>query len=189
MQYESKRGLILINWIDIESIKSRLVSLSVLFGLFLFVPSLIADVIGVPIGIQATMIVRLVKSNTKLAGKSNFNMLIVYSSKTENQKNRLYQEMKDKAHINFSPESEINLNNKKIDVVYFMPGCEGAAEICKQHKILSIASTAKSVESGSVSVAIASENDKPRIFVNLSSLKAEEQQFSTDILRIAKVFK
>ncbi len=116
-------------------------------------------------------------------------MLIVYSAKTESQKNILYQEMKDKAHINYSSESEINLNNKKIDVVYFMPGCEGSAEVCKQHKILSIASTAKSVQNGSISVAIASENDKPRIFVNLSSLKAEEQQFSTDILRIAKVFK
>ncbi len=144
---------------------------------------------GVPVGIQATMISRLVKCNTKLGSKSMFNMLIVYSSRTETQKNMLYQEMKNKAHINSIYEADFNLNNKNVDVVYFMPGCEAAADICKQKKVLSIASTVKVVQSGSVSVAIATENDKTRIFVNLSSLKAEDQQFSTDILRIARVFK
>ncbi len=160
-----------------------------IIGLFLIVPSLIADAIIVPARIQATMITKLVKCNQKLAEKSNLNMTIVYNSKTESQKNMLYHEMKDRMHIKTISEDDVAAIGRGTDIIYFMPGCEGASEICKQHKILSIAAVAKPVKSGNVSVAIALENEKPRVFVSLSSLRAEDHSLSMDILRIADVSK
>lgn len=177
------------NWKNIESLWNRAVIYGAILGLFLFVPSLIADAIIVPARIQATMITKLIRSNTRFADKSNLSMTIVYNSKTESQKNMLYYELKDKMYIKAVSEESIGTIGKGVDIIYFMPGCEGSAEICKQHKILSIAAEVKPVKNGSISVAIALENEKPRVFVSLSSLKAEEQYFSTDILRIAKVSK
>ena len=116
-------------------------------------------------------------------------MTIVYNSKTESQKNMLYREMKDRMYIKSISESEVATIGRGTDIIYFMPGCEGASEICKQHKILSIAAVAKPVKSGNVSVAIALENEKPRVFVSLSSLRAEDHTLSMDILRIADVSK
>lgn len=160
-----------------------------MFGLFLFVPSLIADAISVPARIQATMITKLIRSNTRFADKSNLNMTIVYNSKTELQKNMLYHEMKDRMQIKTVSEDAIGSIGKGVDIMYFMPGCEGLSEICKHHKILSIAASVNPVKTGNVSIAIATEKEKARVFVNLSSLRAEDQNLSTDILRIANVFK
>ena len=116
-------------------------------------------------------------------------MLIVYNNKTLEQKNEMQTQLQEMMDIKSSPENEVQNIGKSYDIVYFMPGSEDKSYICKNNKMLSVSGAAKFVQNGNISIAIATENDKPRIFVNLSSLKAEEQSMSTDILRISKVYK
>ncbi len=116
-------------------------------------------------------------------------MLIVYNSKTADQKNLMQSQLQEAMDIKCYPDNEVSNINKSYDLVYFMPGSEGLSYICKNNKMLSVSGVAKYVQNGNISIAIATENDKPKIFVNLSSLKAEEQSMSTDILRISKVYK
>jgi hypothetical protein len=148
-----------------------------------------AESILVPAGIQAGYLSKIIKYNTKLSSKSHLKMLIVYNSKTEFQKEALSSVMQNKMQIKTAYPNEADKLAKECDIVYFMPNCEQSARVCKSHKTLSISSQTKPVMNGEVSIAIGLENEKPRIFVNVSSLKAEEQTFSNDLLSIARVFR
>jgi hypothetical protein len=159
--------------------------------LFIFTTNNIvnADSLKVPLNIQSAMISKLVKYNSKLSSKSRVKMLIVYNSKTSDQKNLMQSQLQEIMDIKCYTENEIGNIGKIYDIVYFMPGCEGLSYICKNNKMLSVSGVAKFVQNGNISIAIATENDKLKIFVNLTSLRAEEQSMSTDILRISKVYK
>ena len=70
-----------------------------------------------------------------------------------------------------------------------MPGTKPQYSLCRQYKVLSVTGTSDFVENGQVSIGFGLKNNKPIIFVNLSSLEKEGQSLSTDILRIAKIYK
>jgi len=72
-------------------------------------------------------------------------------------------------------------------VVYVMPGVSSPKQVCAQKGILSISGVAANVESGKVSIGIGTEGGKPKIIIHLAQLKAEGQELSADLLKIAKV--
>ena len=84
---------------------------------------------------------------------------------------------------------ELEESIKDTHVVYFMPGIHGYSEICKSNKVLSVTGSGQNVEQGEISLGFRIKNNKPEILVNLTSLDQEEQSFSSDLLRIAKIFK
>ena len=65
---------------------------------------------------------------------------------------------------------------------------EESCPICKSHRVLSISGTPRNAEEGYISVAIGLYTDKPRIYINLTSLKAEDNDISAELLRFAQVF-
>ncbi|MGE5431380.1 MAG: YfiR family protein [Syntrophomonadaceae bacterium] len=72
-------------------------------------------------------------------------------------------------------------------VVYVMPGVSAPKQACAQKGVLSISGVTSNVESGKVSISLGLEGGKPKIIVNLGQLKAEGQELSADLLKIAKV--
>jgi len=72
-------------------------------------------------------------------------------------------------------------------IVYVMPGVNSPKQVCAQKGILSISGVAANVETGKVSIGIGTEGGKPKIIIHLAQLKAEGQELSADLLKIAKV--
>jgi ABC-type uncharacterized transport system ATPase subunit len=74
------------------------------------------------------------------------------------------------------------------DVIYIAPGATAAQKFCEERGILSITGMPSLIETGQSSVAIGVESGKPKVFINLSRSKAEKQEFSSDLFKVAKVF-
>ena len=143
-----------------------------------------------PINIQAALLTKVLKLNPKLAEKAEYKILIVYNNSSKVSKDELISELTSKKmNVKAVLLYELEQNIKNCDVVYFMPGLQDKDGICKAYKVLSITGVSKYVEDGDVSVAFGLINDKPKIFINVTSLKMEEQNLSSDLLRIAKVYK
>lgn len=149
-----------------------------------------AQGMNLPNNIQASLMSKVLRLNPKLAEKDQIKMLIVYSGSTKMSKEELLSEVQSK---NIDAKAillnELEQNIKTCDVVYFMPGVQDKTGICKTNKVLTLTGVAKYVEEGDVSIAFSVLNDKPKIIVNVTSLKMEEQNLSSDLLRIAKVYK
>jgi hypothetical protein len=74
------------------------------------------------------------------------------------------------------------------DVIYIAPGAGAAQKFCEEHGILSITGMPSLTETGKSSVAIGVESGKPKVFINLPRARAEKQEFSSDLFKVAKVF-
>ncbi len=116
-------------------------------------------------------------------------MLIVYNGTSKSSKDELLAQLDKSIEAKGISPEEIEQNIKNTDVVYFMPGLQEKSKICKANKVLTITGISKYVEEGDISIALGILNDKPKIFINVTSLKSEEQNLSSDLLRIAKVYK
>jgi hypothetical protein len=143
-----------------------------------------------PTTIQASLFIKVLKFNTKLSEKQQINMLIVYNNGTRREKEELFSELTHrKIKVKAVLLSELEENIKSIDAVYFMPGLQDKNGICKANKVLTFTGVSKYVEEGNASIAFALLNDKPKILINVTSLKNEDQNISSELLRIAKVYK
>lgn len=74
------------------------------------------------------------------------------------------------------------------DVVYIAPGVTGAQKFCEEHSILTITGMPSLIETGKSTVAIGVESGKPKVFINLARARAEKQEFSSDLFKVAKIF-
>ncbi len=115
-------------------------------------------------------------------------MLIVFDNNSETSKNEFIKEFGRTMEIKAVYSNELEQNIANCDLVYFMPGLQNKATLCKKHQVLSVSGISQYVEQGEISLAFGIQNNKPKIFVNLSSFEKEGQSLSSDILRIAKVF-
>lgn len=142
----------------------------------------------VPENIQAALLPKVLKYNPSLNQNQKIKMLIVYDSYSLASKNALIKElsviMDPKAIL--TPDLEKNIAD--FDLVYFMPGLQNLASMCKTKGVLSVAGISEYVENGQISLAFGVMNNKPKIFINLTSLEKEGQSLSSEILRISKVY-
>jgi hypothetical protein len=72
-------------------------------------------------------------------------------------------------------------------VVYLMPGAPSQKALTASKGVLSISGTASFVEDGKVSIAIGVEGGKPKIIIHMGQVKAEGQELSAELMKIARV--
>lgn len=142
----------------------------------------------IPSRIQAALLNKVLKFSHNHTDKKN-KVLIIYNPKTRKVSNELNMELKNDMEVKMVMSTAIPGDISSYNVVYFMPGLQEKTSICKNKKILSVSCVQKYAENGKTSLAFGLVNNKPKIYINMSSLKEEEQSFSADILRIAKVYK
>jgi hypothetical protein len=173
----------------IRSIISR-VLLSVII-LFVFTNFRIyAQGASLPMNIQAALLTKVLKFNPKFIDKPQIKVLIIYNRSTRLNKEELASELVAKnIDVKAILPDELGNNIKNCDIVYFMPGISDQDGICKANKVMTISGAAKFVEEGQMSIAFGVQNDKPKIYINVTSLKLEDQNISSELLRIAKVYK
>lgn len=142
----------------------------------------------VPENIQAALLPKVLKYSSNLSQKSKIRILIVYDNNSQTSKDEFTRELRISMDVKAVLASELEKNISGCDLVYFMPGIQNLAAICKTYRVLSVTGISQYVEQGQVSLAFGIQNNKPKIFVNLSSLENEGQSLSSEILRIAKVY-
>lgn len=153
-------------------------------------PDLSSQNLSLPVNIQAALLTKVIKFIPKLSDKHQIKILVIYNNKTRLFKEEMISELDaKKMEVKAILPSELEQNIKGFDVAYFMPGIQDENGVCKSHKVLTMTGVSKYVEEGSLSIAFGLQNDKPKIYINLTSVKEEEQSLSSDLLRIAKVFK
>jgi hypothetical protein len=148
-----------------------------------------SQIMPVPENIQAALLPKVLKFNTTLSEKKTVRMLIVYDNNSRISKDEFLKELRSVFEVKAISSNEIEQNITNTDLVYFMPGLQDKALICKKYKVLSVSGISQYVEDGQVSLAFGILNNKPKIYINIKSLEAEGQNLSSDILRIAKVYK
>jgi hypothetical protein len=72
-------------------------------------------------------------------------------------------------------------------VVYVMPGASSPKAQTASKGILSISGAASYAEAGKVAVGLGTEGGKPKILIHMSQLKAEGQELSADLLKLARI--
>lgn len=163
---------------------------TVLFVGFLFWGiSVFSQSISVPENIQAALLIKVLKYNPQIPHDQKIKILVVYDTGTEINKVEFMKGLGNKMDVKAILPTELAENISGSQVVYFMPGIHGFSKLCRDNNVLSVTSTTRFVEQGEISLGFGIENNKPKILVNLSSLEKEGQSFSSDILRIGKIFK
>ena len=163
---------------------TRLLLLTIVFML----PNpVMSQTINLPENIQAALLEKVLRFDSRLGDKESIKMLILYDSKSkvraERQKNALPSYWDVSLYSDLYAPGDLS----QFDLVYFMPGTEFKANLVKEYGILSVSGVPAYVKTGLVSMAFGLENDKPKIFMSISSLKRENHSFSAEILRIVKV--
>lgn len=143
---------------------------------------------AVPENIQAALLPKVLKYNPALSQKSKIRILIVYNNNSLVSKDELMKGLSAIMAVKAIVKTELEKEIVNCDMVYFMPGVQDGSSLCKINKVLSVTGIAQYVEDGQISLAFGLQNNKPKIFVNLSSLANEGQSLSSEILRIAKVY-
>jgi hypothetical protein len=164
-----------------------------LYSLFFLINPLtdaVCQDMQVPIRIQAATFSKVFKYDSKLKGKNPIRLLVVYNNRSREVKEQLLEACQN-ASIKASAVIPEQLENriKDSDVVYFMPGTQHLNQLCKKQKKLSIAGLEKYAKTGQISIALGLHNDKPRLYVNITSLMQEDHNLSANLLKIVQVYK
>ena len=162
----------------------------IILGLVLFTQTVSAEYLSLPIRLQTALFVKIFKYNHTLKNKNSIRVLIVFDREKESVKKELVSSMqKLSLEVVAVEPGELEKCIADYDVVYFMLGQQRLGQLCKEHKVLSISGTPKDTEEGNVSLAVGVYMDKPKIFLNLTSLQAEGNDISAELLKLAKIYK
>ncbi len=142
----------------------------------------------VPENIQAALLPKVLRFNPTLLQKTKIRILIVYDHNSQTSKDEFVKELELSMDVIPVLSDELEKYITNCDLVYFMPGNQDKATICKTYNVLSVTGISQYVEQGKISLAFGLQNNKPKIFINLSSLEKEGQSLSSELFRIAKVY-
>ncbi|WP_159020040.1 YfiR/HmsC family protein [Algibacter sp. L3A6] len=145
--------------------------------------------IAVPENIQAALLTKVLKYNPQIPQDNKIKILVVYNNNTVLDKDEFIKGLGSSMVVKAITPKDLERNISEFNVVYFMEGINGFSKMCRINKVLSVTATTRFVEEGEISLGFGIENNKPKILVNLTSLDMEGQSFSSDILRIGKIFK
>jgi hypothetical protein len=163
----------------------------------------------VPISQQFPIFIKILECNKEYASHADsvLTFAILYQS---NNKQSLATRDELQSIISKSPKIVVNkypvkfvdidldqvgdlsteLSARKVDIVYITPlralKIEDVSTECKTHSILTFTGVISYLESG-LAVSIANRGGKPQIVINLPAAKAEKVNFSSQVLKLARV--
>lgn len=93
--------------------------------------------------------------------------------------------------VNSTDKSEFESVINNYQILYLLPGVSLGAkkDIPGKNKILTITGDPYLVAAGDAAVGVGIENSKPAIYLNLSTVKAQSHEVSTDLINLAKIYR
>lgn len=193
----------------IQGIVSCIVSLTIIaLG---FVPNQVAaDNGNVPLDLQAKLLLTALTYDKNLEKRTNGQLDIailhfpwINQSREEAENfSKTLEQFKDKKiggssfntlihSYNGDASLKEKIANEHIDILFIAGGTEPMlkeiTQITREAKILSCTSKAEYVSSYGVSIGVGLKDNKPKIYLNLSSAKSEGADFSAKFLRVAEI--
>jgi len=186
-------------------ILSAIVTLLVLLG----TSPLGAEVSQLPFDLQATLLLKILAFDRNLEKRVDSTVVvgIMYDAESEESEkaksefcqaleNYLEKKVKGFAisyrNLEYTSPSDLSAKMKSYDitVLYVTPGnadnLEDLIRASQKNSVLTASCVAEYVEKG-VSVGLGLKNNKPQITINLPSAQAEGCDFSSQLLKLAKV--
>ena len=169
-----------------------------------------ADNGNVPVDLQVKLILTALTYDKSLETRANgqLNIGILYfpeSSQSEKEANQFVKTLdgfKDKkisgrsfngTLLSYADNGGLRkkIIDKNIDVLYIVHGkkelIDKVLKVTRSEKILSCTCKAELVTSCGVTMAVGLKDNKPKIYLNLSSAKSEGADFSAKFLRVAEI--
>lgn len=169
-----------------------------------------ADNGNVPVELKAKLILTALTYDKNLETRANgqLNIGILYfpessqSKKEANQFAKTLEGFKDKkisgrsfsgTLLSYSGNGGLRkkIIDNSIDVLYIVHGkkelIDKVLKVTQSEKIISCTCEAEFVTSCGVTMAVGLKNNKPKIYLNLSSAKSEGADFSAKFLRVAEI--
>jgi len=136
-----------------------------------------AQEMAVPANLQAALFKKIFSFDKTLAAKGNVEVAVIGAGADE-----VVSAFKD-AGVNAKAAADIG----GASVVYVMPGTASPKAQSASKGVLSISRVTSYVAEGKLALGLGVEGGKPKIIINMAQLKAEGQELSADLLKIAKV--
>lgn len=92
--------------------------------------------------------------------------------------------------INILPLSLSSLNSdKSADIFYFTKDInnDNAFKAAKNNKVLTWSSVSTYVRAGDASITVINKNNRPKLLINMKSLKMEGQDLSSQLLKLSEI--
>lgn len=180
----------------------------IIISMFLITPELLSQKMEVPVQIQVPMLLKILTFDRNLEKRSGkkFTIGIIYQSKYRESfeaKDKFIESI-DKISIKKikdipielvsidvdSSDLEHSILKNEVDGLYIAPlrafDIKRILKISQDRKIISMTGVVEQVNSG-ISIGIGSKGDKPLIIINLRSAKLEGIDFSSQLLKLAKI--
>jgi len=150
------------------------------------ITGLVADInaqeLSIPANLQAAVFKKIFLFNKTLQDKGNIEIAVLSKDGSGDEITEAFKN----AGINAKMVTGGQIPSSST-VIYLMPGVASPKQYCTEHGVLSISGTGSDIEEGKASVGLTIEEGKPKIIVNLSELKAEKQDISSQVLSFAKI--
>ena len=137
---------------------------------------------SVPANLQAAVFKKIFLFNKTLQEKGNIAIAVLSKDDAGDEITEAFKS----AGLNAVTVKEGQIPSSST-VVYIMPGVASPKQYCAEHGILSISGTGSYIEDGKAAVGLIIEEGKAKIIVNITELKAEKQELSSQVLSFAKV--
>ena len=182
----------------------------VLIVLGLFPIGTIADNGEVPLELQAKLLLTALTYDKNLEKRANGQLsigILYFQGSSQSKKEALsfsesLEGFKDKKISGRNYDTTVlaykdngglkkKIADKNINILYIAKGekklIEEVLKVTQSEKILSCTSIAEYVTTCGVTMAVGLKENKPKIYLNLSSAKAEEADFSAKFLRVVEI--
>ncbi|MBN1302615.1 MAG: YfiR family protein [Melioribacteraceae bacterium] len=155
---------------------------SITLMIFSSTANILAQGMDIPANLQAALFKKIFAFNNTLKSKGSAEVAVLTGSGSGGD---VVAAFKD-AGISVKEVSGSNVPGD-VDVVYVMPGVASPKSQTAGKGVLSISGVGSYAEKGDVAIGIGVEGGKPKIIIHFAQLKAEGQEISADLLKIAKV--
>lgn len=152
----------------------------VIFLVILMTVNGFSQEMAVPANLQAALFKKIFAFNKTLSAKGDFQVAVMGNSSAD-----VVSAFKE-AGVNAKAVSGEQIPSD-VSVVYLMPGTTTTKQQSAANKVLSISGVASYAENGNVAISLGTEGGKPKIIINMTQLKAEGQEMSSELLKIAKI--
>lgn len=143
-----------------------------------------AQDMAVPPNLQAALFKKIFTFDKTLAAKGDFEVAVLSGSGSGDAMVKAFKDVGVNAKA-FSG----NQVPASASVVYLMPDVEPTKQVYASKGILSVTGSSFAVEDGKVSIGLGLENNKPKLIINATQLKAEGHELPMEVLKLAIVVK
>ncbi len=141
--------------------------------------------------LQVILFQKIFKYMNSVDETKKLRILVVFQNRSSGVKETVNAFKSEGFTVNSTDKSEFESVITNYDLVYLMPDVSlgNKRDIPGKYKILTITGDPYLVAAVDAAVGVGIENSKPAIYLNLSTIKSQSHEVTTDLINLAKIYK